>query len=135
MQFIAVWNDFLYSLLILNTEEMRTVTLALVELSTRTQAATTYGPLFAGMVLATVPTDRALLRLPAPPDERHSVRLTARIGCDADPALRSRPSRYSPAKRAGACRWRSMLGSIGLFSRLGRAGRSLRAARAGPTFS
>jgi ABC-type glycerol-3-phosphate transport system permease component len=35
---------------------MRTVTLALVELSTRTQAATTYGPLFAGMVLATVPT-------------------------------------------------------------------------------
>ena len=56
LQFIAVWNDFLYSLLILKTEEMRTVTLALVELSTRTQAATTYGPLFAGMVLATVPT-------------------------------------------------------------------------------
>lgn len=56
LQFIAVWNDFLYSLLILKTEEMRTVTLALVELSTRTQAATNYGPLFAGMVLATVPT-------------------------------------------------------------------------------
>ena len=56
LQFIAVWNDFLYSLLILKTEEMRTVTLALVELSTRTQAATTYGPLFSGMVLATVPT-------------------------------------------------------------------------------
>ena len=56
MQFIAVWNDFLYSLLILRTDEMRTVTLALVEMSTRTQQATTYGPLFAGMVLATLPT-------------------------------------------------------------------------------
>lgn len=56
MQFIAVWNDFLYSLLILRSDELRTVTLALVEMSTRTQAATTYGPLFAGMVLATLPT-------------------------------------------------------------------------------
>lgn len=56
MQFIAVWNDFLYSLLILKSEGMRTVTLGLVELSTRTQQATNYGPLFAGMVLATLPT-------------------------------------------------------------------------------
>ncbi len=56
LQFIAVWNDFLYGLLILKTDEMRTVTVALTEMSRRTQAATLYGPLFAGIVLATLPT-------------------------------------------------------------------------------
>jgi ABC-type glycerol-3-phosphate transport system permease component len=56
MQFIAIWNDFLYGLLILKTDEMRTVTVALTEMSRRTQAATLYGPLFAGIVLATLPT-------------------------------------------------------------------------------
>lgn len=56
LQFISVWNEFLYGLLVLKSDEMRTVTLALTELSRRTQAATTYGPLFAGIVLATLPT-------------------------------------------------------------------------------
>lgn len=56
MQFIAVWNDFLYGLLILKADEMRTVTVALTELSRRSQQATLYGPLFAGIVLATLPT-------------------------------------------------------------------------------
>ena len=56
MQFIAVWNEFLYGLLILRTNEMRTVTVAIAELSTRTRAATLYGPLFAGIVIATIPT-------------------------------------------------------------------------------
>jgi cellobiose transport system permease protein len=56
LQFISVWNEFLYGLLILKTEDMRTVTVAIAELSTRTQAATVYGPLFAGIVLATIPT-------------------------------------------------------------------------------
>lgn len=56
MQFIAIWNDFLYGLLVLKSDEMRTVTVALTELSRRSQAATLYGPLFAGIVLATIPT-------------------------------------------------------------------------------
>jgi len=56
MQFIAVWNEFLYGLLILRTDDMRTVTVAIAELSTRTRAATLYGPLFAGIVIATIPT-------------------------------------------------------------------------------
>ncbi len=56
MQFIAIWNDFLYGLLVLKSDEMRTVTVALTELSRRTQANTLYGPLFAGIVLATLPT-------------------------------------------------------------------------------
>ncbi len=56
MQFIAVWNDFLYGLLVLKSENMRTVTVALTALSQRTQAATIYGPLFAGIVIATIPT-------------------------------------------------------------------------------
>lgn len=56
MQFIAIWNDFLYGLLILKTDDMRTVTVALTEMSRRSQAATLYGPLFAGIVLATLPT-------------------------------------------------------------------------------
>jgi len=56
MQFIAIWNDFLYGLLVLKSDEMRTVTVALTELSRRTQANTLYGPLFAGIVLATIPT-------------------------------------------------------------------------------
>ncbi len=56
LQFINIWNEFLYGLLVLKSDEMRTVTVALTELSRRTQAATTYGPLFAGIVLATLPT-------------------------------------------------------------------------------
>ena len=56
MQFIAIWNEFLYGLLVLKSDQMRTVTVALSELSRRTQANTLYGPLFAGIVLATVPT-------------------------------------------------------------------------------
>jgi ABC-type glycerol-3-phosphate transport system permease component len=56
MQFIAIWNDFLYGLLVLRSDQMRTVTVALTELSRRAQAATLYGPLFAGIVLATLPT-------------------------------------------------------------------------------
>ena len=56
LQFIAIWNDFLYGLLVLKSDEMRTVTVALTELSRRTQANTLYGPLFAGIVLATIPT-------------------------------------------------------------------------------
>jgi ABC-type glycerol-3-phosphate transport system permease component len=56
MQFISIWNEFLYGLLVLKSDEMRTVTVALTELSRRTQANTLYGPLFAGIVLATIPT-------------------------------------------------------------------------------
>jgi ABC-type glycerol-3-phosphate transport system permease component len=55
MQFVAIWNDFLYSLLVLKSENMRTATLAIAELSQRTQAATLYGPLFAGIVVVTIP--------------------------------------------------------------------------------
>lgn len=56
MQFISVWNEFLYGLLILRSDNMRTVTVAITELSRRTQAATVYGPLFAGIVIVTIPT-------------------------------------------------------------------------------
>ncbi|HRA47251.1 MAG TPA: carbohydrate ABC transporter permease [Thermomicrobiales bacterium] len=56
MQFISVWNEFLYGLLVLKSDHMRTVTVAITELSRRTQAATVYGPLFAGIVIATIPT-------------------------------------------------------------------------------
>src|SRR5215208_4460981 len=56
LQFVAVWNDFLYGLLVLKRDDLRTVTVALTELSRRTQQATLYGPLFAGIVLATLPT-------------------------------------------------------------------------------
>lgn len=56
LQFIGVWNEFLYGLLILKTEDMRTISVAIAELSTRTRAATVYGPLFAGIVIATIPT-------------------------------------------------------------------------------
>ena len=51
MQFVSIWNDFLYSLLVLKSENMRTATLAIAVLSQRTQAATLYGPLFAGIWL------------------------------------------------------------------------------------
>jgi ABC-type glycerol-3-phosphate transport system permease component len=56
LQFIAIWNEFVYGLLVLKSDEMRTVTVALTELSRRTQQSTLYGPIFAGIVLATVPT-------------------------------------------------------------------------------
>lgn len=55
LQFISIWNEFLYGLLVLKSNEMRTLTVALTEMSTRTQQATLYGPLFAGIVLATLP--------------------------------------------------------------------------------
>lgn len=55
-QFIAVWNDFLYGLLVLQKEDMRTVTVALTEISQRPTQAIPYGALFAGIVLATLPT-------------------------------------------------------------------------------
>ncbi len=55
MQFVAIWNDFLYSLLVLKSEDMRTATLAIAVLSQRSQAATLYGPLFAGIVVVTLP--------------------------------------------------------------------------------
>jgi multiple sugar transport system permease protein len=56
LQFITVWNDFLFSLLILQKDQVRTATLALTLLATRNEQATQYGPLFAGIVLATLPT-------------------------------------------------------------------------------
>lgn len=56
MQFISVWNEFIYGLLVLKSDHMRTATLAIAELSTRSQAATLYGPLFAGIVVVTIPT-------------------------------------------------------------------------------
>lgn len=56
LQFIGIWNEFLYGLLILRTDDMRTVTVAIAELSTRSRAATLYGPLFAGIVISTIPT-------------------------------------------------------------------------------
>lgn len=56
MQFISVWNEFIYGLLVLKSDHMRTATLAIAELSTRSQAATLYGPLFAGIVVVTLPT-------------------------------------------------------------------------------
>jgi cellobiose transport system permease protein len=55
-QFIAVWNDFLYGLLMLQKAELRTVTVALAEISQRPSQAIPYGALFAGIVLATLPT-------------------------------------------------------------------------------
>lgn len=55
MQFVAIWNDFLYSLLVLKSDDMRTATLAIAVLSQRSQAATLYGPLFAGIVVVTLP--------------------------------------------------------------------------------
>jgi ABC-type glycerol-3-phosphate transport system permease component len=56
MQFISIWNEFLYGLLILKSDSMRTATVAIVEMSRRSQAATIYGPLFAGIVIVTIPT-------------------------------------------------------------------------------
>ncbi|MDQ3540102.1 MAG: carbohydrate ABC transporter permease [Chloroflexota bacterium] len=56
MQFISVWNEFLYGLLVLKSDNMRTATLAIAEMSQRSQAATIYGPLFAGIVVVTIPT-------------------------------------------------------------------------------
>jgi multiple sugar transport system permease protein len=56
LQFITVWNDFLFSLLILQKDQVRTATVALTLLATRNEQATPYGPLFAGIVLATLPT-------------------------------------------------------------------------------
>ncbi|MBX3062188.1 MAG: carbohydrate ABC transporter permease [Anaerolineae bacterium] len=56
LQFITVWNDFLFSLLILQKDQVRTATVALTLLATRNEQATQYGPLFAGIVLATLPT-------------------------------------------------------------------------------
>ena len=56
MQFISIWNEFLYGLLILKSDHMRTATVAIVEMSRRSQAATVYGPLFAGIVIMTIPT-------------------------------------------------------------------------------
>lgn len=55
MQFISIWNEFIYGLLILKSEHMRTATVAIVEMSRRSQAATLYGPLFAGIVVMTIP--------------------------------------------------------------------------------
>jgi ABC-type glycerol-3-phosphate transport system permease component len=56
LQFITVWNDFLFSLLILQKDNVRTATVALTLLATRNEQATQYGMLFAGIVLATLPT-------------------------------------------------------------------------------
>ncbi|MEP7286695.1 MAG: carbohydrate ABC transporter permease [Chloroflexota bacterium] len=56
LQFITVWNDFLFSLLILQRDQVRTATVALTLLATRNEQATPYGPLFAGIALATLPT-------------------------------------------------------------------------------
>jgi ABC-type glycerol-3-phosphate transport system permease component len=56
MQFIAAWNEFLYSLLVLKSDRLRTVAVAIAALSRRTEAATIYGPLFAGIVIAALPT-------------------------------------------------------------------------------
>ncbi len=51
--FIAVWNDFLWPLIILNTEDMRTLPIALATFQTSFE--TNYGLLMAGGVIMAIP--------------------------------------------------------------------------------
>jgi len=55
LNFINAWNDFLYSLLVFNSEDMRTAPLALALFLGSQTATPQYTWLFAGSVLATLP--------------------------------------------------------------------------------
>jgi multiple sugar transport system permease protein len=55
LNFINAWNDFLYSLLVFNSDEMRTAPLALALFLGSATTTPQYTWLFAGSVLATVP--------------------------------------------------------------------------------
>lgn len=55
LNFINAWNDFLYSLLVFNSESMRTAPLALALFLGSSTSTPQYTWLFAGSVLATVP--------------------------------------------------------------------------------
>jgi ABC-type glycerol-3-phosphate transport system permease component len=55
LNFINAWNDFLYSLLIFNSEDMRTAPLALALFLGSATTTPQYTWLFAGSVLATLP--------------------------------------------------------------------------------
>ena len=51
--FITTWNNFLWPLLMLNTEEMRTLPIALASFQSRNE--TDYGLLMAGGVIMAIP--------------------------------------------------------------------------------
>ena len=55
LNFITAWNDFLYSLLVFNSEDMRTAPLALALFLGSSTTTPQYTWLFAGSVLATLP--------------------------------------------------------------------------------
>jgi multiple sugar transport system permease protein len=55
LNFINAWNDFLYSLLVFNSDEMRTAPLALALFLGSATTTPQYTWLFAGSVLATLP--------------------------------------------------------------------------------
>lgn len=53
MNFLANWNDFIWPLLVIPAEEMKTITVGLYSFTDTQQ--TLYGPLFAGFVIASIP--------------------------------------------------------------------------------
>ena len=54
--FIGVWNEFLFALVFINNEKLKTLPLGLASVSMQASYKTDYGMLFAGLVIIMVPT-------------------------------------------------------------------------------
>lgn len=54
--FIGIWNEYLFALVFVNTEEKRTLPLGLASVSMQAQYRTDFGLMFAGLVIVIAPT-------------------------------------------------------------------------------
>jgi ABC-type glycerol-3-phosphate transport system permease component len=54
--FLALWNEYLYALTFLNSDELKTIPLGLANIAIVAQYKVDYGMLFAGLALLTTPT-------------------------------------------------------------------------------
>jgi len=54
--FIGIWNEFLFALVFINNEKLKTLPLGLASVSMQASYKTDYGMLFAGLVIIMIPT-------------------------------------------------------------------------------
>lgn len=56
LNFLGIWNEYLFALVFLTTEEKKTLPLGLASVSIQAQYKTDYGLMFAGLVIVLIPT-------------------------------------------------------------------------------
>ena len=54
--FIGIWNEYLYALVFINTDSLKTLPLGLASVSIVAQYRSDFGLMFAGLVIVMIPT-------------------------------------------------------------------------------